>query len=100
MFASSHCTHPQVCFPPHCSPPHHASEFQSNVLAEYKQLAKPLMLHPLGYGVKESLPPVCSIHGRLSSAAFLQAHVAVLHKRTNFHFYFASRHQAPGDLSP
>ena len=44
-FASSHYAYLQVCFTPHCSPPQHASEFQSNALEEYEQLAHILNQH-------------------------------------------------------
>ena len=55
----------------------------------------------LGYGFRESLPPVCSIHRSLSCAAILQAHMTVLHNPTQFHCYFASPHcclYVPGDF--
>jgi hypothetical protein len=44
-FASSHYTHLQVYLTPSCSPPHHASQFQSTALAKCDQLAQTLMRH-------------------------------------------------------
>ena len=91
-------------FSPRCSLPHPASGFQPDSLHGVRTICQNPDATPApGHGVRESLPPVCSIHGSLSSAAFLQAQATVLHKPTHFRCYFAAPYhclEVPGDHSP